>query len=502
FHTPPPPAVVETSLYPDWLLAGWRRRDAWTADGSYRRTPRLHVQLERTLLEIERRWWLGADADRLRDELASRIDELDGRRSLFGVPPALGTNSLAQSVMEGEKTDPAVDAEITAAVRSRDELLTTTKPADFPKAEAKLVAATAVKLGAARPFAVTAAVVQAAAANPRPSPGFLRFTTELLPNVEQTAGYVEVLYLKRFAAAGPVAPEDQWPAAVVHRALNVVVLGEKVAARPESIDWVVDQLKPIAARRQEGLRMLLADGFAAADAADATLRQAEAAYRTLDDAQQAVDDANAALDEARVVLPTLLDLLLRDSRSEGLWGRAVDAEAQLWDVVRGTAPSADGLDRRLSRVRDATARLRTPLEALKGPFLSNGIDVRVAEFAEADLDQPLPRIDAYVNSAIPTADDRRRFWEAALRLAVRKHRRTADLDHDDDAASRATEPPTLLDDDVDRAARRQTAKAQVRLGMARGLLRMAGFAFADLPTAADAAKLDGRGWAALGDRLR
>jgi hypothetical protein len=77
----PPAEPPELSDYPEWLSAGWKLRDSWLDDESYRLTPRTFQELEAALLRAEQQWRGGFPAQRVSQELAARREQLERQRS-------------------------------------------------------------------------------------------------------------------------------------------------------------------------------------------------------------------------------------------------------------------------------------------------------------------------------------------------------------------------------------------------------------------------------------
>jgi hypothetical protein len=97
---PPPPAAIP---YPDWLLDGWRLRDAWWDGRVYRDAPRAFLRLEAALLRAEQRWrgGLGLDEKRARAAL-DVVEELKQEVKQASETARPQPRSLAQEVARGQ----------------------------------------------------------------------------------------------------------------------------------------------------------------------------------------------------------------------------------------------------------------------------------------------------------------------------------------------------------------------------------------------------------------
>lgn len=73
-----PPLPAE---YPEWLSAGWKRRDRWLAEETAPPLLALRVGLETALLRAEKQWRGGFPAERVRRELAARYERLERQRN-------------------------------------------------------------------------------------------------------------------------------------------------------------------------------------------------------------------------------------------------------------------------------------------------------------------------------------------------------------------------------------------------------------------------------------
>lgn len=117
----------EVEAYPDWLKTGWRLRELWWQDGTYRVTPLVFRALETRLLYAEQRWRGGINPDTIKPDLADQMKALRGQaeRAWAALPkPTPHSLALAAAL--------PVPADL-------DALLEPPKPVvkDTPKTEAK-----------------------------------------------------------------------------------------------------------------------------------------------------------------------------------------------------------------------------------------------------------------------------------------------------------------------------------------------------------------------------
>ena len=91
----PPLPIPDWEPYPEWLREAWKVRQRWWTDESYRLAPQLFRQLETTLLEAERDWRQGVEAERVQETLKSRLVRLEQKLKKASVPSLTKPPSLA-----------------------------------------------------------------------------------------------------------------------------------------------------------------------------------------------------------------------------------------------------------------------------------------------------------------------------------------------------------------------------------------------------------------------
>ncbi|MFX6803971.1 hypothetical protein ABTH20_21170, partial [Acinetobacter baumannii] len=77
-------------------------------------------------------------------------------------------------------------------------------------------------------FDLASAVMTVATRLPKPRPETLQLLDEIRDQRDVQARYVENDYLRRLAILGANTPPGEWPAALVHRSLELTELAEQV----------------------------------------------------------------------------------------------------------------------------------------------------------------------------------------------------------------------------------------------------------------------------------
>jgi hypothetical protein len=119
----PPEESPLPADYPEWLSAGWRQRDKWFDEESYRLLPQTFRDLETALLRAEQQWRGGFPEQRVSQELAARREQLESQRGRR-LPAA--RRHAEESWRDILKAHQAINTDLEAlqqAQRWRDEML-------------------------------------------------------------------------------------------------------------------------------------------------------------------------------------------------------------------------------------------------------------------------------------------------------------------------------------------------------------------------------------------
>jgi hypothetical protein len=358
-------ATEETPLdadYPQWLSDGWKLRDAWWDDESFRFVPETFRRLEEVLLRAEQQWRGGISEDRVREELTTRCQHLERQRT-ERLPPkdATAPSSLAEATVGERKPPESANDEVIAAVQRLTARLSIAKPdnADLKKETEQLL-----KKFEGKPL-VLAWVVFAAATAEAPTPAALRFLSALLAQ-GQVPAYHETRWLARLAELPTAMPGD-WPAEGVLLSLRTVREAEIVAAADRrDRDRFGDQLAAVARFRQQGETLLFSREPAERNRAADSFRDALKAYRAINSDLRILEDARRLLDEMLVRLPSFAPYLEIDDAPEPAWMQALTATQQLrreLAAARGdSVPRLTELTASLRNDPNSPNRLRRPLD--------------------------------------------------------------------------------------------------------------------------------------------
>ncbi len=462
--------------YPAWLLDAWKGREKAWAEAAYRTAPRAFRRLDALLLAAEADWRGGADAATLQRERLAELTPLTERLKQGRTVPHPEPRSLALAAALGARPDAAVAGVLRDFFKKP---AVPAKPGEPDKALADLIEA----LKPQPHLDVASAAFAHLAANAAPAPEKVRLLDDVLRAQESEPRFVETLFLRRLADLARQSGPAEWPAASVRKALEVVRLGERAAARPRSFAWVAGRLEGAARLRHDGETVLLARGYAPLVEADRLLTQAEEDYRLVLDVQDAVEAAQDLHDEALVFLPPYRAFLEQAPAGEGRWLAAV-ASAEALGRALGAPPTGlaprDELAAKRNELETETRRLRSALDDLARPFGAEEVRRLIEASKQPEANGALVReIDALLAAPHLAADARLALWKAGRDLARRLLDETLALDEEEGQAKKSEEAPPEYRQDWDAWEGEQRTRAARRAVAAARLLRLGGVRLAE-----------------------
>jgi hypothetical protein len=472
--------------YPGWLLDGWKQRDAWWKDESFRLFLPQFSNLELRLLRAERDWRGGADGERVRSELAGFLEalaqeRLSGVRNQEAGGRGQERHSLAAAARNAKPLDPPAEvvrgklaklAELDALVRQN------AKPPEAEKERRDREVAAFLKPYDGKPLELARALFEAALAEPEPSRSLILLIAALLP--EEPAGtYVETQWLRQLATL-PVDAARPWPARAVAQALRAVKRSEQAAlADPRTATWAADRIQESARHLERGRKFLFSAQLDEWPAAEETLREAAQGYAKANRILDIVRRARFLLDSTLARLPSYavyLETSGADEDAGRAWESVCAAVGRLQRLLATFPPVSPGGKEEGSR-RDGVVQ---ELEATVGRLNSvNSLQQLSLPAEEASLRVLIDRSEkgkpadartmrALLDLAWLRADQRLRLWSAYRRLAGRL---------DAEWREQAADAPSLAawsEADIRRARRAARDHALWRARVSLSLLRLQG----------------------------
>jgi hypothetical protein len=400
------------AAYPEWLSEGWKLRDSWFDDETYRVAPRTFRQLEAALLRAEQEWRGGVRVERIRQDLAGRREQLERERS-EQMPAGDEPTSLAggRPAPQPASEDTVVSLRQLAARYAR---ASTSKPDEAEKTKIDAEAAQLLKQFQGKPLELARAAFAAAQTEDAP-PAALRFLVDLLRKAKAPS-YAETRLLARLAEL-PAASAD-WPAESVLLALRTVGAAEKVAAGdPRALPWVQEARADADRRRREGETLLFSAEASARRRAADPLRRALQAYQAIVHDLQAVEQAQRYRDELLVRLPSYPPCLEIDDETEEAWKNAAATLGTLRQLLAGPGPSPCDSIRRLDELTSVLRNDPNNLQRLRRPLDPEPLEKLIGRSQAGNA------VDAKLMTALlatpwPRADQRARLWTAWHELTI------------------------------------------------------------------------------------
>jgi hypothetical protein len=338
---------------PAWLADGWKTRDEWWDNETFRRAPAAFAALEDALLRADRQWRAGIESGGIQRDLQARLRRLKRQAEDTAPPPAAAPKSLARAsaALPAGKTlverPTVVDLERLAARHVKARM---TKPTE---AEAQKLQADTEAFGKpfeGKPLELSAAVFEAAIDEQTP-PEAIPFLASVLPRMP-AGGYAETEYLERLAVKMGDRGAD-WPAPVAREALRMVQSAERAAlADPDVRPWVADLQKEGARLRLDAEEALFGSNMAARPRCSELLREARGLYDRITQEATAITAARRVRDEALIRLPAFAGFLDAADAPEWdeAWEHAAGAAERLRDVLREPAAEPDKRKRQIEEM--------------------------------------------------------------------------------------------------------------------------------------------------------
>lgn len=432
---PDPKAVP---AYPQWLLDGWKVRDAWRAERRGSIAPRIYARLESALLDTESAWRNGADPNRLRPELEQtigRCEALFEKLTAVSFPRAV---SLALERALGRQAAPEVAQAIRDLVAKRATLPPAEKPMDAEAADARLIAEFFSGLKSATDFDLASAVLEASASSREPSADLIAFLDRLLRVRQPQPLYVESL---RLAEAASYYPSSDWSPEAVRLAIDVARRGEIASARPGAQSIIGPLIDKSHRTRYEAETLWIASGYVPASAAEERFRQAEALIDTANSAGDDVEAVRAVVSESLVWLPALAPHLERFPDLVPHWMNACRSTTSLGDALDSETTAGDEfVVERVAALRQSATRLRDDLERLKSPFGNDAIRRLITRNSKSAVH--VRAIDDLLSTPFPAASDRAALWKVFVATALPLAEATIRLDARDNRTLRPGPVPS------------------------------------------------------------
>ncbi len=496
----PPLPIPDEEKYPEWLREAWKVRQRWKNDDSDRLSPQLFRQLETTLLEAERDWRQGVDAETVQETLKVRLVRLEQKLKKASVPALAKPPSLALEAKGRPPKEEVVEkiAQVMAFVRTKprlpDDKSTTTVPPELLNDLAKTPT-----------FDVVYAAFTAAANDPNPHPERIRFINLLIQTRQSEPQYVETMFLERLGELADQIGTEKWPTDTVRQALDVLRQGERAAAQPQVFPATQETLEEAAQKRYEG-ELFLLGGIGYVPPHEATKRLSAAAerYEAAQRRGDTVREIQRLLDEATTFLPAYVPYLERVPEQDATWLDSIDACTRLTELLAAAPADLTGAAQPMTQLEDDLQRLQRPFSAdaladLQARLRRHQAPPTVLNEAEAILSTPF--LDA---------DDRESLWKVTRSLARRLHEETVQQDQ-----AEAKLKPALLEtvptDSTDRLDPKEGRRALQRARISLALLRLGGLPADDLQKLDDELQQASAAFggdsarntlAALGDALR
>ena len=467
----PPLSLPDPDKYPEWLSEAWKVRQRWRGDDSYRLAPQLYRQLETTLLQAERDWRDGVDAETVREMLKARLVRLEQKLKKANVAPLAKPPSLA---LEANGRPPKEEL-VEKIAQAMPPIRTKPLAPDEKKVPVTVRSEFLAELAKIPTFDLLYAAFEAAANDPNPHPDHIRFLNLLIQSRQPEPQYVETLLLERLDELAEQTGTEKWPTDTVRQTLDLVRVGETAAAQPQVFPLIQDPLEEAAQKRYES-ELLLLGGFGYAPPRETTKRVTAAAerYEAAQRRGDTVREIQRLLDDAFVFLPEYVPYLERVPEQESTWLDAVDACTRLMDLL--AAGPAD-----LTAAAQPMTQLDDDLRRLGRPFNADALaDLQARLHRHQVSPVVLSEAEAILSTPFLAADEREALWKAMRGLTRQLHEQTVQQDQ-----SEAKLKPVLLDGATgetpsNRLNAKEGQRALQRARVSLALLRLGGLPTDDL----------------------
>ncbi|HTU21203.1 MAG TPA: hypothetical protein VMG10_24330 [Gemmataceae bacterium] len=452
---------LEDPVYPEWLSELWKVRDRWLDDESYRLVPRTFRQLEAALLRAEQQWRGGVRAERVRQDLAARVERLEEQWREQQPASGAAPRSLSLALVQEAAVPQTANEEWIVTLRqmaARSSRATSGKPDETERKKLETETEQLLKKLEGKPLVITSAVFAAAQVD-TPTPASLRFLVDLLGKAN-VPSYAETRYLARLADLPPGRP-GEWPREAIALALRMVGEAEKIAVGDaRALPWVREARAAADHRRQQGEALLFSRQASERRLAAVPVRAALQTYQAVNRDLRAVEQAQRCRDEMLVRLPSFVPYLEIDDEPEQAWKNAAATAEKLRRELDGPPSSAADAIRQMTQLTSALRNDPNSLNRLRRPLESESFDKLIGR-SQAGSAADGKIMTALLETPWPRADQRVKLWMARRQLA---------------AALEQKQPPTT---DLPLWDERQAVTAEQRRGLQRGrraleLLRLEG----------------------------
>ncbi len=457
----PPLPVPAAEKYPDFLREGWKVRQRWWTDESYRAAPQLFRALETALLEAERDWQAGTDAARVQETLKTRLIRLEQKLKSAAIPKLAKPPSLALEAAgrpPNEVALAAIERELGAA-RVKPRL-----PGDkAPTLSPELVTA----LEKIPTFEVLYAAFEVAANDPQPRPDGIRLLNLLIQTRQPEHQYAETLFLERLAEL----PDANWPTESVRQALEVVRLGERTASDSSVYPWIQDPLEEAAQARFEAELVLL--GGAGYVPPGETGRRLQLAAERTEAVRSRADSVRALqrqLDAAFALLPAITPFVERTPTADSAWFEAIETCVKLEQLLAAAPDDFSAAALPMAQLEDALRRLQRPFAA------DNLAALQVRLRRKGDVVPALNEAEAILATPLLAPEQREALWTATRACSRRLHEETLRQDEAD-----ANLSPVLLEAAHEPAPAERLDATDAKLALRRAHISLALLQLGGLP---------------------
>jgi hypothetical protein len=417
--------TIKDVKYPDWLLTGWQLRDEWWMEDAFRIDPDSYRKMESILLRYEQRWRGGREEDQLKKDLAK---ELAPFTKLPEVPDPILPPSLFRDT-EGRDKKGVRDLQ-----RDLDtvlqHLVDKEEPADPDEkmSRAKLLKQTRAAFAelAKKDHPLAAWLVfDTAARQADLKVKLLKFLYGLVPADPERPTYVEIAVLGRLEARAKQNFDNSkaWSAEAARQALNAFRESQITSLRleedPLAMNFIADVLAEADDKRRQGeARLLTAQKSVEGSAAEALLAEAVMRYKQVEQRIKLIAELRRKYDALDALVPGWVELMSSRHCTDpptSLWKAHASSTGKLADLLSSAEKKPlDATPRELAEAADNADDLRKWLAGKIDSSLNLNVAAGVSPADYRD-------IQALLDSALLSADQRRDLWTLGRAVAVKLH---------------------------------------------------------------------------------
>jgi hypothetical protein len=411
--------------YPDWLLEGWKARDAAYQSGEYRLATRLFLRQQAILHAAESAWRAGIPDKRLRKEWFVAWER--SRDSFQRLTRDIGMASSSVGV-------PSASARKTfgkfwAQLQQQSANL---KPDEADRLKTRLIDELRAKLTATD---LDAVVYAHALSEGRFDPGTLLLYDRILHPSPQTLPCSEGgLRLRQLADLAMRVEAVAWPAELIEKMLRAGERDVKAARAMPNLLSYHSLLEKSAHHLHEGEIRLWTRGYADLETARNHIAIASEQYDRLTDANERWGALERLRGETLVELSAYATLLERMPHLRENWSKAASGIRTMADMLqtlaRDDAQAESSMQKRLKEIETIHAGIDLRRREFRKLFAAEEISSldRQCRGPEGDAGT-LRRVEALleVSGPILRATDRATLCEAAQILERRLHEETLSL---------------------------------------------------------------------------